>query len=99
MKSVELVVLSVTSFFFLAGSGVKHFHNLNVSSAPADKIVLPSGDRARCNTLAVWPISSVTCKSIKNYIKQENRSVDIKKIGIKRVQNNFTKIGIKRGKK
>ena len=29
-----------------------------VSSAPADTIVLPSGERLICNTLELWPLNS-----------------------------------------
>jgi hypothetical protein len=36
----------------------KHFQNLNVSSAAAETTVVPSGDCAMCNTLAVWPVNS-----------------------------------------
>jgi hypothetical protein len=48
------------SFFFLTGSGAKHFHNRRVSSAPADNTVLPSGDMARCKTRAACPVNSAT---------------------------------------
>ena len=39
------------------GPPPKMDQNLNVSSAAADTTVSPSGDCARCNTLAVWPVS------------------------------------------
>ena len=48
------------SFFFLTGSGAKHFHSRKVSSAPADNTVLPSGDVARCKTRAECPVNSAT---------------------------------------
>ncbi|KDR13901.1 hypothetical protein L798_12312 [Zootermopsis nevadensis] len=42
------------------GSRTKHFHNLKVSSAPADNTVLPSGHRASCKTRFLWPVNSAT---------------------------------------
>jgi hypothetical protein len=39
---------------------LKTFQNLRVSSAAALAIVVPSGERAKCNTLDVCPLSSVT---------------------------------------
>ena len=40
------------------GPPPKMDQNLNVSSAAADTTVSPSGDWAKCNTLAVCPVSS-----------------------------------------
>ena len=40
------------------GPPPKMDQNLSVSSAAADTTVSPSGDWAKCNTLAVWPVSS-----------------------------------------
>jgi len=40
------------------GPPPKMDQNLNVSSAAAETTVSPSGDCAKCNTLAVWPVSS-----------------------------------------
>ncbi|KNC30303.1 hypothetical protein FF38_07384 [Lucilia cuprina] len=40
--------------------------NAEVSSAPALITVLPSGDKAICKTLEVWPVSSA-CLTIEGY--------------------------------
>ena len=40
------------------GPPPKMDQNRNVSSAAADTTVSPSGDWAKCNTRAVWPVSS-----------------------------------------
>lgn len=41
-----------------AMGGWKTFQNLKVSSAAALATVVPSGLRARCRTLLVWPLRS-----------------------------------------
>lgn len=55
MHFLRMLVTALDSagFSFFAGSVMKHFHSLSVSSAPADNTVVPSGDMARCRTRAV----------------------------------------------
>lgn len=62
LKALGLARTAASFAFSLTGSMTKHFHNLKVSSAPADKTVVPSGEIARCKTLAVCPLSSATFK-------------------------------------
>ena len=59
LKFGEFVVDFIRLFF--PKSEPKISQNRIVSSALADTIVLPSGERPMCNTLLVWPLNSLIC--------------------------------------